>query len=177
MSDEIVTIAAFANPFEANLAKQCLEEAGIPAFLADEQTIGVAWHLSIALGGIRLQVRSADASQSMAILEKQADTGSLSSETAHPSPLDEPSHSEFVTASPQVAMTGREQDAERAHRAAVVGLVFLPLQPYVSWLLLKILFSSERLRPKSRRSVWIASAINLVFILGVISLFNRIASG
>ncbi len=48
------TIATFSDSIAANLAKGQLEDAGIDTYLADEQTVGMAWHLSIAVGGIKL---------------------------------------------------------------------------------------------------------------------------
>ena len=78
---------------------------------------------------------------------------------------------------PESAPTSREQNAERARRGAVFGLVFLPLQLYVSWLLLKVFVSRERLGPHSRPSVVIASIINLPVMLGFFLVFRIIASG
>ncbi|WP_456445070.1 putative signal transducing protein [Thiolapillus sp.] len=52
----LVTISSFSLPHEANIAKATLESAGIPAFLADEHTIGMNWFYSNALGGVKLKV-------------------------------------------------------------------------------------------------------------------------
>ena len=54
MTEELVTIATFQMPTEAHLAKSALEANGMNAFLADELTVGVAWHLSNAFGGVKL---------------------------------------------------------------------------------------------------------------------------
>ena len=56
MAGKMVTVATFDMPTEAHLAKGLLEANGLAAFLADELTVGVAWHLSNAVGGIKLQV-------------------------------------------------------------------------------------------------------------------------
>jgi len=56
MSKHLVTVERFATPFEANMAKNRLEAEGIPAFLADEQTVGNLWHMGGALGGVKLLV-------------------------------------------------------------------------------------------------------------------------
>ena len=41
MSDRLATVATFGCPVEANLARNRLEVAGIKAFLADEETVGM----------------------------------------------------------------------------------------------------------------------------------------
>jgi hypothetical protein len=56
MTDKLVTVARYSMPYEANLAKSILDSAGIPAFVADEFTIGMNWLYSNALGGVKLQV-------------------------------------------------------------------------------------------------------------------------
>lgn len=56
MSDEVVTLATFTTPAEAQLAKSMLEERGIKVMIADEETVGMAWHLGGALGGVKLLV-------------------------------------------------------------------------------------------------------------------------
>ena len=69
----LVTVATFPNAMEANFAKGCLEAAGIPAFLADEQMVGMNWHMSILLGGVKLQVCADDAEEAVEILSMAAE--------------------------------------------------------------------------------------------------------
>jgi hypothetical protein len=61
-------IATFRDLADAEVASASLEAAGIPNVLADAQTIGVAWHYSNALGGVRLHVPEASASEARAML-------------------------------------------------------------------------------------------------------------
>ena len=42
----------------------------------------------------------------------------------------------------------REQDAARALKSALVGIVLSPLQIYTTWLLLLVAIDNERLRPQ-----------------------------
>lgn len=60
MSDSLVTIATFATPVEAQLARNVLEAEGIAAVVADEETIGMFGYLGNAMGGIKVQVREDD---------------------------------------------------------------------------------------------------------------------
>jgi hypothetical protein len=167
MNDRLVTVATFGGPIEANLAKNCLESAGVNAFLADEEAAAMAWHLTNAFGGIKLQVREQDAEEALAVLV----------ETNAAEPL-VPGHAEAPSFPPREAaqpvqmsgaeidesgpgLTSREENADRAFRGAVLGLLFLPLQLYVFWLLLKVYVSNEELRPDGRRRAFVAAFINL----------------
>jgi hypothetical protein len=53
-------VAAFSEPVEAHLARARLEAEGIGCLLADEHVVGVHWLCSVAVGGVKLQVREAD---------------------------------------------------------------------------------------------------------------------
>ena len=61
MSDKLVTVATFGTPTEAALVRNQLEDQGIRVFLADEATVGMAWILGTAVGGVKLQVVEHDA--------------------------------------------------------------------------------------------------------------------
>jgi hypothetical protein len=57
MADRLVTVATFGSAIEAALAKNRLEEAGIPARLGEEETIGLfGSFMGPALGGVKLLV-------------------------------------------------------------------------------------------------------------------------
>ncbi|MGJ3255801.1 MAG: DUF2007 domain-containing protein [Alcanivorax sp.] len=47
----MITVARFSMPDEAHIAKSRLESEGIPAFVADEHTVGMNWLYSNAMGG------------------------------------------------------------------------------------------------------------------------------
>jgi hypothetical protein len=58
---ELETIATYAYPYQAEIARGRLESEGIPAFLADEFLINLNWLYTNAIGGIRLRVAADDA--------------------------------------------------------------------------------------------------------------------
>jgi len=62
------TIASYSFPYEAQIARARLDAEGIPAFVADEQTINMQWLYSNAMGGVRLQVPEQFAAQAIEIL-------------------------------------------------------------------------------------------------------------
>jgi hypothetical protein len=66
--DELVTVAAFPDVAEAELAKERLELEGILAFVIDAQAAGVMPYLAGAMGGVRVQVEPKDVERAKEIL-------------------------------------------------------------------------------------------------------------
>lgn len=71
MSQELRTLHSYWSLDEAHLARVQLESAGIRAFISNEQTLGMAWHLGNALQGAKLQVAEVDLERAAGILEEQ----------------------------------------------------------------------------------------------------------
>jgi Putative prokaryotic signal transducing protein len=67
---ELVTIRQFRDLPEALLAKGSLESAGIECFLADENLVRLDWFISNFIGGIKLNVRAADAGNAQRLLDE-----------------------------------------------------------------------------------------------------------
>lgn len=67
--EKLVVVAAYSTPHEANLVKSKLEANDIPAFIADEYTIGMNWLYSNALGGVKVQVPESMVEQALEILQ------------------------------------------------------------------------------------------------------------
>jgi hypothetical protein len=65
---DLVTVAAFLDTAEAELAKERLELEGIEAFVIGAQTAGVMPFLTGPTGGVRLQVSPRDADRAREIL-------------------------------------------------------------------------------------------------------------
>lgn len=68
MRNKLVTIATFVNSLEASMAQQILQAENIPAFIMDDTTVSWAWHLSTAVGWIKLKVRQSDLDEAIDIL-------------------------------------------------------------------------------------------------------------
>lgn len=66
----LVTIRQFRDLPEALLAKGSLESAGIECFLADENLVRLDWFISNFIGGIKLNVRTADAVNAQQLLDE-----------------------------------------------------------------------------------------------------------
>lgn len=245
MSDELVTVASFWDSIEAALARNRLESAGVDAWVADEATVGMVWQYANAVGGIKLQVRTADVETARAVLAEAkrpagddpsaddgtdadgvptdpsadvgderpaADAAEVPDATDGPGPADvsnpidaagevdgrgeRVARPEPIVAPPDdadlrpggraaddaddndsadddVSESPRERAAERAYRAAVLGLLLLPLQFYVFWLVVKVFASDDRLGPRPRRRAVVAGVISTPFVLVAL----RIAAG
>lgn len=69
MSDNVVTVATFNTPEEAQMAKNILDEEGIKSMIADAQTVGLfGSYVGTALGGVKLQVLEEDWMKARSIL-------------------------------------------------------------------------------------------------------------
>jgi hypothetical protein len=66
--DDLVTVAAFADVSQAELARERLELEGITAFVIDGQTAGIMPYLTSSTGGVRVQVRPTDMDRAREIL-------------------------------------------------------------------------------------------------------------
>ena len=173
MSDVLVTLATFNDTVEANLAKNYLEEAGFPAFLADEETVNMDWLLGNAVGRIKLQVGDRDAEAARTLLsqhghlEAPAAIGPeeirFESSQAEPEDQEEDQDADEFEPTP----TTRDKNAERAFRGAIFGVLFFPLQFYVFYLLLRVFIAEEPLGDRERRKAIIAAIINLPFVIGL----------
>ncbi len=68
MSDKLITIATYDTVAEAGLVRSRLEAEGIPAFLGDEESMGLNF-IGFAIGGVKLQVPERDAERARILLE------------------------------------------------------------------------------------------------------------
>ena len=136
MPHRLITLATYWSSFEANLAKNDLESAGIRAFLADDKTVGMMWHLTTPVWGVKLQVEDCDAQRALAILAEHDSLDEPAegegAEAIVPADLmlaiDDPQPNkpdEADEADPEWGLTQREQDAERALKAACVWIPVL----------------------------------------------------
>jgi hypothetical protein len=70
MMRDLVTVASFQFPAEAEVARMHLQERGIQAFLADAETVSMDWLLGNAIGYVKLQVPSEQAQAALSFLEE-----------------------------------------------------------------------------------------------------------
>lgn len=70
---DLITITSYSEPLEAHIVKGRLEAEGVPAFIANEHHISVAWYLSNALGGVKIQVHKQDHEKAIKIISSLHD--------------------------------------------------------------------------------------------------------
>ena len=70
MANELVTVAKFIDPVEADMARLKLEGEGIESFIQGENII--RW-VSPMIGAVELKVKSSDADRALKILAGQPD--------------------------------------------------------------------------------------------------------
>jgi hypothetical protein len=133
----------------AQIVRGALEAEGITCFLPDEQTAGQLWHLSRALGGIRVEVRAEDLDRARAVLEEVGQGGEA------PDPSE--AHEEVSPA---------ERMANRALKISVLGFLLWPLfHPYALSLGLRAL-RDRSISRGARRQARFASFLSVAAIVG-----------
>ena len=83
--EELITIANFSHPTEADPVVAWLESEGIECFLTNEHTVIMNWLYSNAIGGVGVQVKAADAERANEILQVVLNPDTVGSE---PTPAD-----------------------------------------------------------------------------------------
>src|SRR5476651_623105 len=96
----MVTVRQYINPSEAELDKTLLEEAGVPVFLADENSMSLGY--GGVLSGVRLQVEDADLDRARRVLEEREGVTPLPDDFVPP---EEPPPIEPPAASPPTPET------------------------------------------------------------------------
>jgi hypothetical protein len=161
----LTTVATYYQPLQAELARVRLGDEDIPAFIEGGEFASMAWHLAVANRGIKVQVPSEYVDRAREILSPASTDAERSPEAESDADGDDEAQSEQQ-------LTVREQNADRAFRGAAIGVLFIPLQIYVFWLLMKVLVSDEPLSRPSRHRAIIAAAINIPLMI-VLGLFVR----
>lgn len=72
MTPAFVTAATCTHVFEAEIVRGALADAGVSAWLADAEIVTADWTLSVAVGGVKVRVAEADATDAAALLEAPA---------------------------------------------------------------------------------------------------------
>ena len=159
ISTDSIVIATFNHSLEANLAQEVLQEQGIESWLEDEATVSFAWHLTIAVGWIKLKVREQDAKLAREILnEYQASFSELSRIQIEEESLPEPTFTDEIV--------------RRAFRAAFLGLLFLPLQLYSLWLLINLFWKGAVLKRRHIFQIINTLGLDMAILIVIFSLIQ-----
>jgi hypothetical protein len=153
--DEEQIVATFDTVLEAEMARGRLEVEGIASRIVDGNVVGIAQHLSMAVGGAKLVVHESDLAAARTILF------SPSALVDEDFPVNAPDAADGLVPSEQgIAHNPISADdlALRALRASVIGLVFFPPlgQLYSLWLLKRLDATALTDVGRRRRSISLA---------------------
>lgn len=183
MSRSLVTIGHYWNSVDARLARIHLEAAGIDSVLQNEHSVTMNWlEVANASRGVQLQVDEADVEEALRVLaekvpqsEGEANEGNPEQATGE-SPTDEASSNEPNDQSDDdpagdreyTSLNRREQMIQRGYVAAMLGILFLPLEFFALYQLIPTLFMKEPLRASIKRKshhAWITIVLVTVAYL------------
>jgi hypothetical protein len=158
----LVTLIMAPDLAAARLVQGLLQSAGIDCFIPDENLLSQASYLSGIVGGLRVQVRSADRERAQAMLDDYRTP-------------DGPAEDDEPAADPK-AVAESERLAQRALRVAILGFILWPLpHPYALALALSAL-ARKNLTGHARRQARVAAAVSLlalaVFLVALLSLLR-----
>jgi hypothetical protein len=156
----MITIATFNNPIEANLAQQLLEDQGISSFLKDESTVNIAWHLTVAVGGIKLQVSEEIAELAREILQEYQDS----------LPQEETEIIDDFTIQEKINLSFTNQRLNQSLKVAIIGLLFPPLQLYSLWILFGLIRTKVKLTLRQKLKLIMIFGIDLTVIIVILHL-------
>jgi hypothetical protein len=176
MNDEFVTLATFGNALEAEMARNRLEAEGIRALILDRETASMAWHLTQAIGGVKLLVAPADEDRAALILDHPAERLDRSEADAIVSQEDLDKVAPLSPDEPDEPPTERELNAGRAFKTQVFAFLIMPLQVLALYFIVKVFLSEERLNGRPRRAfLWTLGlhVFNWLFIMVMYSVLAR----
>ncbi len=97
--ERLVTVETFSSPWQAQLARACLESEGIHAIVADEHFYRLYGALSGTMGGVKLQVRPEEAQRAAELLRTRQPIPEIylvTEEDARPGTAPEPEEPESL---------------------------------------------------------------------------------
>jgi len=190
MQADMVAIASFLAPEDAEVARIALDEEGIASYLEGAATVGMVWYWSNAVGGVKLLVAAKDVQHAREVL---ADKRLASNDKATAVRLCPECGADITPdfqacwscgkpvddrLAPVAEADGKrkpdlEDESEtavgdamawRAFAASVIGIFLLPpiVTLYSGWTLIKLAVQGHSLSRKGSRHFWFALVINIV---------------
>ena len=154
--DKETLVRAYSFPHEAQLAVEYLLEHGVKARLTDDVFIGMAPHLDLAAGGIKLRVPHAQADYARELLDA-LDHAPVADAADDADDADDEADGE---------LTARDDElAARAFRSAIVGLLLCPGLMHLHSLGQLSGIDLTRLSPTGRRQRRAALLINWTVVV------------
>ena len=163
-SEEIVTLVRFGELPAAQLLRGRLESEGIECMIPDEIMATQTWHLTRAIGGVRVQVRKTDLERAKQILDQPglADDARLaaSAENQLAAEVGEDVSASDGSKDDDGSISPGDRAAYRSMRVALVSLWLMGLIHPYSLLLSVAALGRKDLTPWGRRRAIIALLVS-----------------
>jgi hypothetical protein len=177
MPQDLVCVGSYYTTELAHVARLALESEGIPSFIDNEWISSINWVFTDAVGGVKLLVDSCDAESAIAILSSRSEYKWNEANIAEAEGFEQAASEPEQLILNSSNANEREANVLRAYRGSIVGLLFLPIQFFVLYLLLfKVFANNQPLSNKRKTQAIIALAINLPCILILLLFFRSIVS-
>ncbi len=170
MSETWITVATFHDTVAAVVARNFLDDEGIPSILLDEATVGIGWMLANAIGGIKLQVAPHHFERAELLL-----TQIREAQAEQESDAREPDAHAFASAEIAEDLQAEHEDrqpindlADKLFRSTVFGYIIWPLQAYALFLMLQIAASEGKVSPNRRWKIWLSVILNVPILMMVL---------
>jgi TPR repeat protein len=184
-----VVVAVFTGLSEAEMARSVLEAEGLEAVLQGSQLVGMAWHLSNAVGGVRLAVPAEQAERARLLLGAST-AGSVEPEPEPPevAPASGEAPRKEEAAAQGEAPANEEAPApepgpgdalaRRAWLSSLIGFLLAPplLHLWSIWLLMQARRAGGPRTAEGKRFAFQAGAVDFVVLCAVGALI-ALASG
>ncbi len=168
MAGRLVTIATFALPLEAHIARNALAAANIPVTLNNEESSMLFGQGTNVLSGVRVVVREEDEEAAVKVLdatfggEEDVPENELTAQAEAAEPEDSVPPDEDGQ-----PLSERDQYARRAWLAAIFGLVVPLLWFYAMYLFLNAAFGDGTLSDRSKSKLFVVGGPVFLLILVV----------
>ncbi len=178
-SSTSVTVATYADPIQASLARNYLEENDIPVVMTDEETVSVDWSLGFALGGIKLQVAPWHLERAEFLLaqHQRVTQEREEAEAIEQTAFTTPEAIEELRAEQEDRLP-INQNVDRLLRTTIIGLLLWPLQLLALWWLIEYLVGKGVSSADRRWKVKAAALLNVpllaIILVPTVLLFGAV---
>lgn len=166
MLERYVTVAAFQDPMAATMAKNYLEEKGIPAILLDEMTVATDWLLSGAIGGVKVQVPPIHVERAELFLAQAKEKDESERESQREKQAVAAREIAEDLAADREDVEPINQLVDRLFRVVVFGLLFWPLQFYALILLWQLSQMPGTVSDNRRWKAWAGFVLAPILAVG-----------
>ena len=177
--ESLVTVATFTTVGEAEAARLMLESRGITCALSDAETVTMAWVISNAVGGVKVQVPESDAPRASKILAQRAarrvshDADDYGLDRSAPRPAANGHANDLEEALAPPDPEEANDTVDRAWRAALLGFLLpVVLHLYSLWLVFQLPWIQSRVSRDRRGRLIGTLLLDGLAMIGVMALLQ-----